>query len=200
LEKVSSWFKTIENSEGKFAGVSGNRGYSEKKIIGTTFKGVYVDATALERKKYKINGDKAEVFYTHILKKYKFPEFENENFLNESVVWFKIANDGYKIRWLNDIIYIGSYLPGGLTQNSDKIILKNYKGYTYCVKKTLDYKTGIRIKAENIYDYAKHSALAGKSGKEAMNEIGVNIVVLLFIMPAGLLHGKIKKLRKFLKR
>ena len=88
----------------------------------------YVDATSLEREKYQIEGDKAEVFYTSVLKKYKFPEIQGENFITESVVWFHIASDGLKIRWFNDIIYIANYLEDGLTKNGDQLIQKNPKG------------------------------------------------------------------------
>ena len=87
-----------------------------------------MDATSLEREKYQIEGDKAEVFYTSVLKKYKFPEIQGENFITESVVWFHIASDGLKIRWFNDIIYIANYLEDGLTKNGDQLIQKNPKG------------------------------------------------------------------------
>lgn len=40
-----------------------------------------------------VKGDKAEVFRTSILKKYKFPEFKGEKFLGEGVLWSKISHD-----------------------------------------------------------------------------------------------------------
>ena len=74
VQKIIEWEETITDKS-KFAGVSGNRGYEENKLIGKTFLGEFIDATSLEREKYKILGDKAEVFYTKILKKFKFPEY-----------------------------------------------------------------------------------------------------------------------------
>lgn len=112
-----------------FAGVCGLKGYSEKEIVGKSFDGEYLDITSLERPKYNIFGDKAEVFYTDILKKYPFPEFDEENFLTECVVWDKIAFDGLKLRFFNKIIYICDYLQDGLTAQGQSIYDRNPKGY-----------------------------------------------------------------------
>ena len=44
-----------------YVGIGYNRIFKDSTIIGSTFKGDYIDATALERSKYNIIGDKAEV-------------------------------------------------------------------------------------------------------------------------------------------
>lgn len=130
VEYVHEWFKTIcERSE--FAGVSGLSGFSQNSPIGGwgIFSGDYIDATNLERKKYGLNKDKAEIYKTSVLKKYPFPEFENEDFLTEGIVLNKIAKDGYKIRWFRKVIYICEYLEDGLTKCGYKRSLKNPMGY-----------------------------------------------------------------------
>lgn len=127
IQKLIEWEAQIGKKE-EFAGVSGNRGYSVTEIVGTTFDGDYVDAPFTERVQRNINGDKAEAWYTEILRKYPFPEFEGERFITERVVWDKIGADGYKIRWYNDIIYLCEYLPDGLTRNGDELFRKNPKG------------------------------------------------------------------------
>ncbi|MEH7419366.1 glycosyltransferase family A protein, partial [Neobacillus drentensis] len=104
LESIVEWEKSLSDKK-LFCGVSGNRGKSKNDILGTTFNGEYIDATSLERNKFNINGDKAEVFYTDILKRYKFDEFEGEKFISEATVWERMANDGFKIRWFNKTIY-----------------------------------------------------------------------------------------------
>lgn len=136
IEKIISWSSTLP-SDDDYAGISGNRGYSVNELIGTTFSGEYIDATALEREKYSITGDKAEVFFTHVLRKYKFPVFENEKFMTENVVWYAIAADGYKIRWFNEIIYITEYLPDGLTHKYNKLLATNPKGFAVSVNQKI---------------------------------------------------------------
>ena len=93
------------------------------KISGTTFQGEYVDATSLERSKFGIKEKKRKFFSTEILKKYPFPEFQNEKFLSEAIVWNKIASDGYKLRWFNRNIYYYEYQAEGITKN----LRENYK-------------------------------------------------------------------------
>ncbi|KAA0261232.1 glycosyltransferase [Hafnia alvei] len=140
IERIIQWENEISNSNVKFAGVSGNRGVTKNEIIGTTFSGEYVDASSLEREKFKIMGDKAEVFYTKVLRSYKFPEIAGENFITESVVWFKIASDGFKIRWFNEIICITEYLEGGLTQSGLSLYERNMNGLLLSTRQEIRYK------------------------------------------------------------
>ena len=129
VEKIIALEATISNKK-QFAGVCENKGYSKNDIVGKTYDyNGYLDITVLEREKHGIYGDKAEVFYTDILRKYPFPEFESENFLTECVVWDKIAYDGYKLRFNNDVVYICDYLPDGLTAHYEEIYNKNPAGY-----------------------------------------------------------------------
>lgn len=130
----------IENKN-KFAGLSGLRGYDNGNVIGTKVDNEYIDTDALSyRYKYRILGDKAEVYRTDILKKYKFPEFISERYVTEAVVWNRIAHDGLKLRYINKIIYICEYLEGGLTNTSDKNIMDSWQGTTLYYKELLSYK------------------------------------------------------------
>lgn len=135
----NKWCKLKDKKD--FAGLSVLRGYENKKVIGTTVNEEYIDADVLTyRYKYRVLGDKSEVYRTDILKKYKFPEYREEKFLTEAVVWNRIANDGYKIRWFNKVIYICEYLEGGLTNTSDKNIMDSWQGTTLYYKELLSYK------------------------------------------------------------
>lgn len=135
IEQVQKWFQTICGNS-QYAGVSGLKGYSKDSPIGGwgIFSGKYIDATNLERAKYGLLHDKAEIYKTSFLKKYPFPEFEGENFLTEGIVWNKIALEGYKIRWYKEIIYICDYLDDGLTRCGYKRSIQNPKGYMSYLK------------------------------------------------------------------
>lgn len=123
--------------ESNLAGLCFLRGKDEKNMIGTASKEDNIDLLQFDRKKYGISGDKAEVFYTKILKKYKFSEYENEKFLNECIVWNKIAFDGYKLRYFNKIIYICDYLENGLTKNIKNNLRKSPKGFLEYINQLL---------------------------------------------------------------
>ena len=136
-----------------FAGVGFNKQFLNGDLIGGTFEGQTVDASTLERAKYHIVGDKAEVFRTEILKKYPFPVFEGERFLTEAVVWNRIAADGYKIRWYNKGVYLCQYREDGLSMNAS--CKKNFQGYTLAVKEIASYKTmPLSERIRNIGVYA----------------------------------------------
>ena len=138
IEKLYEWFSNLKDDK-KYCGVAGNRGYRNGKIIGSTFSGNVISCSAIERNKYNIKGDKFEVYYTNILKKYPFPEFEGEKFLSEIIVWTRMAKDGYIIEWHNDIIYLCEYLNDGLTTNNYKLLRNNPKGYALRIKEQVLY-------------------------------------------------------------
>lgn len=138
VEVIAGWTAEIAQLPG-FAGVSGLKDGARNGNM----KAPYVDAKNTERQKYGLQGDKAEVYKTELMRKYPFPEFEGEKFLRENAVWDAIALDGYKLRWYNRIIYKCEYLEDGLTQNTDQEkYARNFQGWTYCcalAMKTLDF-------------------------------------------------------------
>lgn len=127
IERIIYWESTIDGKS-SYCGVTGNRGFSLDTIIGGTFEGEFLDGTFLQKQNFNIYGDRAEVFYTELLKQYPFPEIEGENFMTENVVWLFLAFDGYKTRWFNEIIYITEYLPDGLSYHYYQLLEKNERG------------------------------------------------------------------------
>lgn len=178
-----------------FAGISFNRGFSKNRLMGKTFSGDYIDATNLERDKYNILGDKSEIYKTNILKENKFPQFENEKFISEMVVWNRIASQGYKIRWFNEIIYIGDYLEDGLTKNSLKHFANNPNGYKLMVHEHIKYgKLNLLKRMKYYWHYYK---VFSSVKKISINEIAEEFHVPLFQVIFSILMGKIKQvLRK----
>lgn len=149
LQIVDMMERSIPNELKKsFAGVCGQCGYTENKEIGKTFDGDILDITTLERVQNGISGDKAEVFYTRLLREYPFPEFDGEKFVTECVIWDKIAYDGYKLRFFNQIIYIGNYLPDGLTANYDRLYAENPRSYGLYIYQCIQYG---KIEKNQIY-------------------------------------------------
>ena len=133
LEKVAQWEAELPKKQ-NFCGFVGNRGTTPEETPNRLFEGGYLDGTALDRygsleDLYGIvDGERAYVFYTDIHRKYYYPEFPGEKFLTESVVWDKMANDGYKLRFYNDIIWIWEYKEDGLTKAGYKVFLNNPQG------------------------------------------------------------------------
>ena len=153
IETIITWENSIIDKSG-FAGVAGNKGFTSESIIGNTFTGKYVDATSLERDKYHIEGDKAEVFYTNILKQFPFPVFDGERFITENVVWYRIASEGYRFRWFNEIVYIAEYLEDGLSARQIKLYADNPKGFALSIKQKIKYLEYSKAQIDAAYfDY-----------------------------------------------
>ena len=193
ISQIIEWEKSIDKAD-KFAGFSGNIGYITKtnKIIGKSFEGKFIDAKYTEREKNNIMGDKAEVYFTNILKRYPFPEFKNENFITERVVWDKIAEDGYKIRWFNKIIYLAEYLPDGLSKNGDDVFKNNPKGNAYNIKqmeRIYNYSYIEKLKDYNSYYEMEKDSI---SIKDMCENLKIRVTTLIMAILIAKIYRKIK--------
>ena len=131
IELINKWIEETSGITG-LAGIAGCRVNEENKIIGQfPNKCEYIDCLNSERRKYKLIGDKAEVYKTDLLKSHPFPIYEDERFLPESVVWNQFSLEGLKIRWYKEGIMTCGYLKDGLTSATKNIdhFRKNFKGY-----------------------------------------------------------------------
>lgn len=138
-----------------------------KQFVPNERIGTYIDV--------RINGDdtfadKAEVFLTKCLKEYPFPEFPNERFLGEDLVWIRMARK-YNMVHINQAIYIGSYLENGLTKNRRKNNIKSPVGCYYRANEFMckDIKLKYRIKGAVQYIvYGKYAGYGiGKMFKDS---------------------------------
>lgn len=126
LEEINHYYSKIKNNS-KIAGVVGRKkiinseksfDLKEKEFICSPFDFRY---------KFHYSGDMAEVIKTDILRQYPFPVFENENFVTESLVWFRIA-EKYDFLYFDTSIYYCEYQEDGLTDNYWRLLKKNPKG------------------------------------------------------------------------
>lgn len=184
LQKVDRWAASLPKDD-KFCGVVGNWGSSADKTPNTIFNQVWRDANLLERhaefSDAPIDGERAWVFFTDIHKKYVYPVFENEKFMTEAVAWNRMAQDGYKVRVFNDIIYIYKYLPGGLSLSGGQLFIDNPKGYALWLKeKGLFLRYGVHKKFRMYYSYLS-SQKHRLSKVEIADNIGASYRVILVL-------------------
>ncbi len=176
IETIQKWVSELrkESDFEKFAAVSGLKALRNGKILGgfpNIKKAKFIDAKNTERKKYRLGGDKAEVYKVQILRKYPFPTFHNEKFLSEDAVWNKIAIDGYKIRWYPKVIYLCDYLGNGLTKDENKYI-NSFDGFTYVTKISLEAFHGI-YKIRPITKYIYYAKMKGYNSSEIISTLNI---------------------------
>lgn len=136
-------------SQNNICGYAFLRVFPDGKVNGKKFDvdekiGSYIDV--------RVNGDdtgadKAEVFKTHCLKEFSFPEYPNEKFLGEDLVWVRMARK-YEMVHINKAIYVGNYLEDGLTNNRRKHNIASPIGCMHRAEEFMesDLKTRYRIK------------------------------------------------------
>lgn len=190
-ETINDWIEESKNDT-SIAAVSGFRKYKNGVLIGDynseISKKKYIDCKNTERGIYGLNGDKAEVYRTDILRKYPFKTFDNEFFLTEATVWNLISYEGYKVRWYFYPIYICEYLDDGLTlqgANGLSGYIKNFQGFSYYVKQTLENQK-LSGSMRLLIEYLKVVKNKKISIKRAANQLGLSVnkfVLLYFKMP-----------------
>ena len=177
--------KQIE-SDNSFAGVAGMRGYGDgrpqvslpkkwffsrcaavKAMRSSFFDGSYYYL----RDKLHIGGDRAEVIKTNVLRQHQFPHFVGENFMSEDYLWCQLAEEGYKFRWFNEVVYLGERQDDGLVKNMKSLCLRNPKGMT-CVNNLISghHSAGLFRRLRSCAVYFKYSYLSEKSLFESVKK------------------------------
>lgn len=152
LEKVVHWEAGLPKDQ-NFCGIIANRGYSSTYTPNTLFEGEYLDGDAFNIYN-NIDGERALIFYTEIHKKYLYPEYDGENFMTEAVTWNRMAHDGYRVRYYNDIIWIYEYLEDGLTKAGESIFYRNPRGYGLFLRERIKFlKYPLKVKLDIWISY-----------------------------------------------
>ena len=119
-------YEKIKESE-KLCGFSFLRAFSDGKVNTGEFpENEKIDTYRQQRINNNLLGDKAEVFYTDIIRKYPFEVFDGERFMPEDAVWMQMSGP-YNMVHINKTIYYSDYLEGGLTKSGRS--MKIYSPY-----------------------------------------------------------------------
>ena len=181
-------------SQNNICGYAFLRAFPDGKINGKKFDvderiGSYIDV--------RVNGDdtgadKAEVFKTHCLKEFPFPEYPNEKFLGEDLVWVRMARK-YEMVHINKAIYVGNYLEDGLTNNRRKHNIASPIGCMHRAEEFMesDLKTRYRIKGG--LQYIVYGRFAGVKVVDLIRKFRHKVLATV-CTPGGLfLHSRWSK-------
>ena len=105
--------------------------------------------------------DKAEVFYTRCLKEFPFPEYRNEKFLGEDLVWIQMAMK-YQMVHINRAIYVGNYLEDGLTKNRRKNNIRSPYGCMERAKEFMRPELKLKYRLKGAVQYLVYGKFAGE--------------------------------------
>lgn len=185
IECIEKYKKEVIDNN--LCGISFLKTYNDGEIVGSSFDRVpRIDNFLRVKSKRKIDGDKAEIWVTDILKKYPFPIFEGERFIGESVVWNKISLD-YDMLFINEPIYHGDYLDNGLTKSGRLLRIKNpFGGMENSKTYFKTNKSSFKDKVKNMWLFICYGKFAKKGMKQIIKESNENIFCIVNI-PFGLM-------------
>ena len=183
LETILKYWKKYEKNS-NIAGMGYLSTYPNREVIGSSFPEKEVISTQFDiYNKYGVKGDKGLMFRTEIIKKYKFPVFDDEKFITEAVVYNRIC-EKYKMVYVNEKIEIKEYQEDGLTAKYNNLLLRNPKGQALYHNEINTQNLSFKQKVLNNAVYYKFCRVAGykfgKIFKESKNKL-----FLMFALPIG---------------
>lgn len=189
LQIISKHYASIAG-DNAFGGISGLDEYLNGKIVGSGLPQSIIDCTSVAvRMKYHVKGDLSEVFRTSVMKEFPFPEIEGEKFCPEALIWNRIAAK-YKLRYINQAIYIAEYQDGGLTDNIIRIRMKSPVASMMCYAEMSKLNIPFIHKMKAAINYWRFRMCVSKQAQKP----SLSAMWLWVIPIAWLLHKKdIKK-------
>ena len=172
LEKIDRWFREL-GDDPMLVSVAANKGTSPTQTVNAFFDEPFLDKSFLDMGTYRENGElvlygeRAIAFYTEIHRKHHYPEFPGEKFLTEAIVYNRMANEGCRTRFFNDIIVIYEYREDGLSSDGTDIYLKNPRGYGLWFKERAEFLHDSVIKKWKMY-YSFYCDLRDRYSLEAI--------------------------------
>lgn len=183
LETILKYWKKYEKNS-NIAGMGYLSTYPDGEVIGSIFPEKEMISTQFDiYNKYSVKGDKGLMFRTEIIKKYKFPVFDDEKFITEAVVYNRIC-EKYKMVYVNEKIEIKEYQEDGLTAKYNNLLLRNPKGQALYHNEINSQNLSFKQKVLNNAVYYKFCRASGYKFGKIFKE-NKNKLFLIFALGIG---------------
>lgn len=188
VDIILSCHRKYKNTEG-LCGYSFLRCHQDGRVNTAYFPEDEKISTYLEtRINGNIGGDKAEVFYTEILKQYPFPVYEGEKYMPEDAVWMQMSGP-YQMVHINKNVYICDYLEGGLTDTGRKMKIHSPRGMMLRSRIYLnDQDTCFKVRVKMMILYIIYGYFAKYRAGELFAQIRDKGLWLICYVPSSLLY------------
>lgn len=162
--KVAEKYAEIKNDK-TIGGICGLDMTPQGDVIGSGLPCEEIICSSLNlRVKYHVTGDLKEVFLTHVMREFPFPEFEGERFCPEALVWNRIAQK-YNLLFFNEPIYIAEYQPEGITASIVRARMNSPVASVTTYQEFNSYNIPIKEKIKAAINYWRFHACVAK-GKQ----------------------------------
>lgn len=193
VETILSYHEKYKNTP-KLCGYSFLRCHGDGRVNTAYFpEDEKIDTYLHVRINGNIGGDKAEVFFTDILKQYPFPIFAGEKYMPEDVVWIQMSGP-WRMVHINKNVYICDYLEGGLTNTGRRMKIHSPKGMTLRSRLYLENpETCFKVKVKMMALYIIYGHFAGYRGRQLLSQISDKLLYMLCYLPSVVLYKDWKR-------
>ncbi|MCR5736896.1 MAG: glycosyltransferase family 2 protein [Eubacterium sp.] len=117
----------------------------------------------------KYGSDCCEVIRSELFLKYPFPVYDNEIFMPETVLWYRVGLECQCI-YINKVVYICEYLEGGLTKSGRKLRILNPRGGMLNSELGMDRKNYMTLRLKNGLLFVCYGFFSDLSPKEIIEQ------------------------------
>lgn len=192
LATVVKWEAKIP-IHSKCAGLCGCNQAPNGKMISKGLLKEYVYMPLTEMIKIGITGDRTDVLYTDLFRRYPYPEIPNEYHIAPGVPFIRISNDGYNLLFFNEVICIQEYRADGLTAMGDKKSLDNFEGYTIRSRELLASDIGLKRKLEILVKYGFLSKEKKISISDVSKRLNIGKLLAMFGRILGIIYSVVRR-------
>lgn len=185
IEEVKRDWEKYRNNTG-IAGLVYLKKWQNGNLMGRRFeKNEFISNHVEEYNKSSNWGEKAEILKTEIVKKYKFPKYDNEKYIGENVLWVEVSRK-YNLVYINKVIYIAEYLEAGLTMSGRKLRIENPLGSMKSAEVLMKKDINLKIRFKNYWLYSTYGFFAKIKTKDLYKNVESKLMLTITI-PLGFL-------------
>ncbi len=141
---------------------------------------------------YILGRDCCEVIRSSLFKQFPFPEFPGEKFIGESALWYR-ASKIHSCVYINQVVYLCEYLPGGLTLRGRAMRLENPLGGMYVANLKLINKNTLKERLKYGVLYTCYGKFANRTWHEMKKECSYKWIFYITFLGGVFLYFYWKK-------
>ena len=138
------------------------------------------------RRIINVASDCCEVIRSELFLKFPFPIFDDERFLAETALWYRVGQKHFCL-YVNRPIYICEYLDGGLTKGGKKLRIINSHGGMYTSYLRLNKRCSMRERIKAGLLFVCYGRFAGLSVGEIYKQAELYKGFVIWCMIPGML-------------
>jgi glycosyltransferase involved in cell wall biosynthesis len=164
------------------------------RLLGEPLPAPFIDATTLaEHLRYRAAGERWGVTRTDVLRRFPLPEIPGESFVAEGVAWNRMARQ-YKARFINQVLQVKQFQPGGLNASITALRVRNPKGATLFYREAMQDDVPIGQRLRGAVNYARFAFHAGRTVSVVVAEAPSRLLAALALLPGYLAMRRDRRL------